>query len=247
MRRSPSSGRLALPFSLLLVFSFCFVYLSYLAELRLIKMCASDSQMLVPWVRKHDDGAATTVPLPRVLIFVNTKKHATGLSAALMGAGVHVDCLHGDREQAVRTQVVEAFVSGRIDVLVATDVASRGLDLPGLAVVINYDFPPAVGHAALEQYVHRVGRTGRLGQQEGVAGVGAGRAFTFFDAETDAHAAHGLCKLLSQAGQAVGRRLSALDDGGAAAKRGSAREVRRRAAESRAALARAQEQVQGHE
>ena len=201
--------------------------------------------MLVPWVRKHDDGAATT--LPRVLIFVNTKKHATGLSAALMGAGVHVDCLHGDREQAVRTQVVEAFVSGRIDVLVATDVASRGLDLPGLAVVINYDFPPAVGHAALEQYVHRVGRTGRLGQQEGVAGVGAGRAFTFFDAETDAHAAHGLCKLLSQAGQAVGRRLSALDDGGAAAKRGSAREVRRRAAESRAALARAQEQVQGHE
>ena len=207
-------------------------------------MCASDSQMLVQWVRKHD-GAAT--PLPRVLIFVNTKKHATGLSAALMGAGVHVDCLHGDREQAVRTQVVEAFVSGRIDVLVATDVASRGLDLPGLAVVINYDFPPAVGHAALEQYVHRVGRTGRLGQQEGVAGVGAGRAFTFFDAETDAHAAHGLCKLLSQAGQAVGRRLSALDDGGAAAKRGSAREVRRRAAESRAALARAQEQVQGHE
>ena len=194
--------------------------------------------MLGPWT--HKSGAAA---LPRVLIFVNTKKNATGLSGLLQGSGVHVDCLHGDREQSVRTQVVDAFVSGRIDVLVATDVASRGLDLPGLAVVINYDFPPAVGHAALEQYVHRVGRTGRLGQQAGVVGVSNGRAYTFFDADKDAHAAHGLCQLLKEARQPVSQGLAALDDGGAAARRGGAREVRRRAAESSAALKRAKEKA----
>ncbi len=194
--------------------------------------------MLRPWTKKV--GAAA---LPRVLIFVNTKKHATGLSATLQAAGAHVDCLHGDREQSVRTQVVEAFVSGRIDVLVATDVASRGLDLPGLAVVINYDFPPAVGHSALEQYVHRVGRTGRLGQQAGNSGVSNGRAYTFFDADKDGHAAHGLCQLLKDAGQPVSKGLAALDDGGAAARRGGAREVRRRAAESSAALKRAKEKA----
>jgi len=197
-------------------------------------------KMLAPWMRKS--GAATTA-LPRVLIFTNTKKHATGLSAMLQGAGVHVDCLHGDREQSVRTQVVDAFVSGRIDVLVATDVASRGLDLPGLAVVINYDFPPSVGHAALELYVHRVGRTGRLGQEAGVVGVGSGRAFTFFNEDKDAHAAHGLCQLLKEAGQPIPKGLAALDDGGAAARRGGAREVKRRAAESSAALQRAKEKV----
>ena len=198
-------------------------------------------KMLGPWMRKS--GADPAAALPRVLVFTNTKKHATGLSAMLSGAGVHADCLHGDREQSVRTQVVDAFVNGRIDVLVATDVASRGLDLPGLAVVINYDFPPSVGHAALEQYVHRVGRTGRLGQQEGVAGVGAGRAFTFFDEAKDSHAAHGLVQLLKEAGQPVSKSLAALDDGGAAARRGGAREVKRRAAESSAALKRAKEKA----
>ena len=116
----------------------------------------------------------------------------------------------------MRSEVVRAFSKGRVDVLVATDVASRGLDLPGLAVVVNYDFPPEVGQAALESYVHRVGRTGRLGQE----GVRQGRAFTFINPDTDMHAAHGLCGLLRDAGQPVPRELAELDDGGEMAARG---------------------------
>jgi superfamily II DNA/RNA helicase len=146
-------------------------------------------------------------------------------------------------EQVVRTEVVRAFSKGRIDVLVATDVASRGLDLPGLAVVINYDFPPAVGQAALEGYVHRVGRTGRLGQQ----GVQQGRAFTFIHPDTDAHAAHGLSALLRDAGQPVPRELAELDDGGVMAARGGARAQRKREAESNQSLYQAIERAMQNE
>ena len=77
----------------------------------------------------------------------------------------------------------------------------------------------------------------------GVVGVGSGRAFTFFNEDKDAHAAHGLCQLLKEAGQPIPKGLAALDDGGAAARRGGAREVKRRAAESSAALQRAKEKV----
>ena len=179
--------------------------------------------------KKATVGAAT---LPRVLIFTNTKKHCTTLSNMLSASGASVDCLHGDRDQVVRTEVVRAFSSGRVNVLVATDVAARGLDLPRLAVVVNYDFPPAVGQAALEQYVHRVGRTGRMGEQ----GVQAGRAFTFFDPDTDATSAHGLCSLLQFAGQVVPVELSRLDDGGVAAARGGVREQKRREEKASEAL-----------
>jgi ATP-dependent RNA helicase RhlE len=91
-----------------------------------------------------------------VLVFVRTKSGAERLSRKLAGFGLKAAALHADRTQQQRSQAVEGFRSGRFRVLVATDVAARGLDIDGITHVVNYEVP-----SNRETYVHRVGRTGR--------------------------------------------------------------------------------------
>jgi ATP-dependent RNA helicase RhlE len=91
-----------------------------------------------------------------VLVFVRTKSGAERLARKLAAFGLKAAALHADRTQAQRSQAVEGFRSGRYRVLVATDVAARGLDIDGITHVVNYEVP-----SNRETYVHRVGRTGR--------------------------------------------------------------------------------------
>ena len=96
--------------------------------------------------------------MDQVLIFTRTKIGADALGTKLERAGVSVGVMHGDRNMKQRMKALEAFDEGHIRVLVATDVAQRGLDIEGISHVINYDVPQDP-----EDYVHRIGRTGRAG------------------------------------------------------------------------------------
>ena len=96
--------------------------------------------------------------LTQVLVFSGTRIGANRLAHQLRREHIHADAIHGDKSQAERLEALEGFKSGRTAVLVATDVASRGLDIEGLPQVINFDIP----HSP-EDYVHRIGRTGRAG------------------------------------------------------------------------------------
>jgi len=97
------------------------------------------------------------------VVFVETKRAADQLELNLHEAGVPVTAIHGDRSQTEREEALNAFKSGANPVLVATDVAARGLDIPNVALVVNFDMPKQ-----LDDYVHRIGRTGRAGRK-GVA------------------------------------------------------------------------------
>ncbi|XP_066535880.1 probable ATP-dependent RNA helicase DDX43 [Hoplias malabaricus] len=98
-------------------------------------------------------------PQDKVLIFVGKKILADDLSSDLCLRGIAVQSLHGDREQSDREEALQDFKDGRVRILVATDLASRGLDVHDITHVFNYDFPRNI-----EEYVHRVGRTGRAGR-----------------------------------------------------------------------------------
>jgi ATP-dependent RNA helicase RhlE len=94
------------------------------------------------------------------LIFAKTKRGTERLAKNLIRDGFSATMIHGDRTQSQRTKALADFVEGRTTILVATDVAARGLDVPDVAHVINYDLPQVA-----EDFVHRVGRTGRAGQK----------------------------------------------------------------------------------
>lgn len=96
--------------------------------------------------------------LSQVIIFVNTKIGASRLTHELVKEGIKAESIHGDKSQLERIKALESFKSGETTVLVATDVAARGLDVAGLPCVINVDLP-----FNPEDYVHRIGRTGRAG------------------------------------------------------------------------------------
>ena len=100
------------------------------------------------------------------VVFCNTKKQVDELVQGLQGRGYFAEGLHGDLKQEQRDRVMRAFRTGRTDILVATDVAARGIDVDDVEAVFNYDVPQDE-----EYYVHRIGRTGRAGK--------AGKAFTF--------------------------------------------------------------------
>jgi ATP-dependent RNA helicase DeaD len=100
------------------------------------------------------------------LVFARTKRETDELGESLSGRGYAAEVIHGDLNQSQRERAINAFKEGRIDVLVATDVAARGLDIPNVSHVINYDIPEDP-----EAYVHRIGRTARAGK--------AGTAITF--------------------------------------------------------------------
>jgi ATP-dependent RNA helicase DeaD len=98
---------------------------------------------------------------PRLcLVFCNTKKKVDELVGTLQKAGFFAEALHGDMRQAMRTQVMNKFKQGIIQILVATDVAARGIDVEDMELVVNYDLP-----MDSEDYVHRIGRTGRAGRK----------------------------------------------------------------------------------
>lgn len=92
------------------------------------------------------------------LVFVETKKGADMLEEYLASMGYPVTSIHGDRTQREREEALRRFRAGKAPILVATAVAARGLDIPHVKHVINFDLPGDV-----EEYVHRIGRTGRMG------------------------------------------------------------------------------------
>ncbi|EMC95919.1 hypothetical protein BAUCODRAFT_508764 [Baudoinia panamericana UAMH 10762] len=129
----------------------------------------------------------------RILVFCLYKKEATRIEEFIRRRGFNVAGIHGDLNQHKRTESLEAFKAGTVPILVATDVAARGLDIPAVKLVINVTFPLTV-----EDYVHRIGRTGRAGQD--------GKAITFFtDAEKGLAGA--LINVLKAAGQPVPEEL----------------------------------------
>jgi len=101
-----------------------------------------------------------TSSLKQVLVFVGTKFGASRLAHYLEKQGIEATAIHGDKSQQQRTEALEDFKSGKARVLVATDVAARGLDIDDLPHVINFELP----HVP-EDYIHRIGRTGRAGKE----------------------------------------------------------------------------------
>ena len=97
-------------------------------------------------------------PADQALVFCKTKRGADRIGEHLEGAGVNTAVIHGDKTQGARTRALTQFKAGHASVLVATDIAARGLDVAQLPLVVNYDMP-----LVAEDYVHRVGRTGRAG------------------------------------------------------------------------------------
>ena len=131
------------------------------------------------------------------IVFCGTKRRCDFLDRKLRQSGIHsCGAIHGDKDQHEREKSLDNFRKGRGNVLVATDVAARGLDIPGVAMVLIYDFPGAV-----EDYVHRIGRTGRAGK--------TGIAHTLFTKE-DAQQARELVQIMEGADQMVPPELQAL-------------------------------------
>ena len=126
----------------------------------------------------------------RMLVFVETKRMADFLASYLSQTGFPTTSIHGDRQQEEREEALRDFKKGRTPVMVATSVAARGLDIPDVKHVINYDLPKEI-----EEYVHRIGRTGRIGNK--------GKATSFFQSDKDGNIARSLVKVLGDAEQEV--------------------------------------------
>uniref|UniRef100_A0A3Q3ESN5 RNA helicase n=1 Tax=Labrus bergylta TaxID=56723 RepID=A0A3Q3ESN5_9LABR len=139
------------------------------------------------------DFIRNMLPDDKVLIFVGKKILADDLSSDMCLQGMAVQSLHGDREQCDREEALKDFKESRVRILVATDLASRGLDVHDITHVFNYDFPRNI-----EEYVHRVGRTGRAGR--------SGASVTLVTRENWRMAAE-LIPILERAGQEVPEEL----------------------------------------
>jgi ATP-dependent RNA helicase RhlE len=107
--------------------------------------------------------------LIRVIVFTRTKSHANRVTEVLQRAGVSADVIHGNKSQNARQRALERFRTGDARVLVATDIAARGIDVDDVSHVVNFELPDDP-----ESYVHRIGRTARAGK--------SGIAFSFCDA-----------------------------------------------------------------
>ena len=121
----------------------------------------NEKMAIMLWLFKHED-------CHRVLIFRNRKKDVESLHALLTRCGVQCEMLTGDVEQKKRLRILDDFKEGKVKIIVATDVAGRGIHVDDVTHVINYDLPYEA-----EDYVHRVGRTARAGHK--------GRAISFAD------------------------------------------------------------------
>ena len=156
-----------------------------------LKACANVEQRVL-YLQKHEKMAKCVELLQEIstkegktLVFTETKRFCDELVWALKQRGIQSTCIHGDKSQQERDWVLAQFKAGKERILVATDVASRGLDVKDVKFVINYDFPRQI-----EDYVHRIGRTGRGGN--------TGTAYTLFT-EDNANMAKHLLKILREA------------------------------------------------
>lgn len=130
----------------------------------------------------------------KTIIFIGKKRDCDSIADMLWNQNMKVDSLHGDKDQRERSHVLRQFKSSQINVLCATDVAARGLDVKDITHVINHDFPLGGGDKGIEDYVHRIGRTGRAGRK--------GIAHTFFTHGDRKHA-NELIQILEHAKQNV--------------------------------------------
>ncbi|CAI5746763.1 unnamed protein product [Peronospora destructor] len=130
----------------------------------------------------------------RIIIFCETKRGADELSRNLRDTRYVCKAIHGNKSQEERDYVLREFKEGKTQILVATDVASRGLDIKDIRYVVNFDMPKNI-----EDYIHRIGRTARAGNK--------GTSISFFTASNNGRLAGPLVKILEEAGQEVPREL----------------------------------------
>lgn len=172
----PEEGRQMVLFSATMAKPIMDITTKYQKDAELVKV--AQTELTVPNidqyyydVRRKDKTDVLTRLLdyysPKLsLVFCNTKSMVDELAETLQSRGYAAEGLHGDMKQSARDRVMKRFRSGKVEVLIATDVAARGIDVDDVEAVFNYDIPREV-----EYYVHRIGRTGRAGR--------AGRAFSF--------------------------------------------------------------------
>lgn len=144
---------------------------------------------LESFLRQIGAGPRGHSPKDKVIIFALYKKEAQRVEDTLKRKGFQVAGIHGDLSQAQRIANLDMFKSGEAPLLVATDVAARGIDVPLVEYVVNYTFP-----LTIEDYVHRIGRTGRAGR--------TGKSLTFFTEEDKSHAGE-LIRILKDSNQPV--------------------------------------------
>ncbi|KAL9051283.1 MAG: hypothetical protein Q9162_006126 [Coniocarpon cinnabarinum] len=180
------------------------------AELRANESIVQTIMVMKPYEKQHELNMLLRKytkgdkKRDRILIFCLYKKEAAKIEAYVRSLGYQVGGLHGDLNQSARSTALGAFRDGQVPLLVATDVAARGLDIPSVKLVVNYTFP-----LTAEDYVHRIGRTGRAGQ--------TGLAITLFT-EHDKAQAGALTNVLKAAHQNVPEEL--LRFGGTVKKKG---------------------------
>ncbi|KAK3251768.1 hypothetical protein CYMTET_38900 [Cymbomonas tetramitiformis] len=126
----------------------------------------------------------------KMMVFANTKRRIDNLAKTFYHYGASTCAIHGDKTQAERDASLAQFIKGEVYVMVATDVAARGLDIHDVTHVVNYDMPRDV-----ENYVHRIGRCGRAGK--------TGSSITFWNEDYDRECAPALVKIAEEAGQVV--------------------------------------------
>jgi ATP-dependent RNA helicase DDX23/PRP28 len=154
----------------------------------------------VEWIKDENDKRRRLVdiltdgPAPPIIIFVNKKVNCDGIAKQLEKLGWRATTLHSGRNQLQREAAIEGFRNGRYEILIATDVAGRGLDVPGVTHVINYDMPKSI-----EDYTHRIGRTGRAGM--------SGLATTFVTGD-DTEVLYDLKQMLTSTGNFVPNELA---------------------------------------
>lgn len=149
----------------------------------------------IGFMREHFKGE-------RVIVFVETKRGADQLTRSIRQEGYPANAIHGDKTQDERDRTLQDFRDGRIMILIATDVAARGLDVKNVQMVVNFDMPNNA-----EDYVHRIGRCGRAGA--------TGTSMSYFTRK-NARMGRDLVKLLRDAGQEVPKDLEqmAMSGGG---------------------------------
>lgn len=140
-------------------------------------------------------------PNDRCLIFVETKKGCDMLTRSLRADSFQARAMHGDKSQEERDWVLREFKSMKSTLLVATDVAARGLDVKDIRLVVNFDFPKE-----MDSYIHRIGRTGRAGKK--------GHAVSFFVPEKNSKLARDLVQILQRSEQVVPPELASMSSFG---------------------------------
>lgn len=178
-----------------------FLYNHYFLQVGRVGSTTENITQDVRWVEDHEKRNVLMEMLQsqegnRVLIFVEKKRDADYIAHFLKNSRIKCASIHGDRAQREREEALHYFKHGLCPVLVATDVASRGLDIPNVTMVIQYDLP-----SNIDDYVHRIGRTGRAGQQ--------GKAVSFFN-EKNRNVVDDLISLMYETKQTILPEIQAL-------------------------------------